>query len=139
MVGSPEWLASALEVQLRLRNVGPGAALEICGVLMLRRHDPETLPKRFSVFEALPLAPGDSRDIVLREGGTLFSEKECIGGIPVGLPREEKIARLTLTWRDEAGLKHAAVFDLDRMKRWRPIGFQHEISEDLWDLDAKIR
>jgi hypothetical protein len=140
MAGSPQWLANTSDVQIRLRNVGPGAALHICGVLMLRRHAPQTLPERFSIFGALPLAPGDSREIIFREGGTLFTEQERIGGIPLGVPQEEeKIARLTLTWRDEAGLKHAAVFDLDHRKRWLFVGFRHEIPEDLWDMDEKKR
>ena len=57
---------------------------------MLRRHDPKTLPKRFSVFEPLPIAPGDSGDIILREGVTLFSGEERMGGIPPGVPRRRR-------------------------------------------------
>jgi hypothetical protein len=125
MVESPTWLARISDVQLRLYNVGSGTALSVCGVLILQPHDPKTLPKQFSVFERLPIAPGDSWEIALREGGSLFSGEERIGGIPLGVPQEEeKIARLTLTWRDEAGLKHAAVFDLDHRKRWLFVGFR---------------
>jgi hypothetical protein len=140
IAGNPQWLANTSDVQIRLYNVGSGTALSICGVLILQPHDPKTLPKQFSVFEQLPIAPGDSREIIFREGGTLFTEQERIGGIPLGVPQEEeKIARLTLTWRDEAGLKHAAVFDLDHRKRWLFVGFRHEIPEDLWDMDEKKR
>jgi hypothetical protein len=139
MVESPTWLARISDVQLWLYNVGSGTALSICGVLILQPYDPKTLPKQFSVFERLPIAPGDSREIALREGGSLFSGEERIGGIPLGVLQEEGIARLTLTWRDEAGLKHAAVFDLDLTGRWLPIGFQHEIPEDLWDMEKEKR
>jgi hypothetical protein len=62
-------LANASALRARLRNAGGGTALNIRAVLMLRPHDPKVLPKQFSAFEALPIAPGDSREIEMGEGG----------------------------------------------------------------------
>ena len=143
-------LANASALRARLRNAGGGTALNIRAVLMLRPHDPKVLPKQFSAFEALPIAPGDSREIEMGEGGTLFSADDRVGGIPMGVPeapgpgnmnlldrRPRRIARLALTWRDEAGLKHAGFFDLDAQFRWHGVGFRRGIPQDLQDLDEE--
>jgi len=125
------------DVWIRLRNIGPGTALRIGGVLMPRRRDPQALPGRFSVFEPLPMAPGGSGDIIFREGVAPFRGEERMGGIPPGVFRKTEIPRLALTRRDEAGFKHAAVSDPDRAKRRPPVGFRHEIPEDLRDADKR--
>jgi hypothetical protein len=136
---------------VRIRNVGSGAALEICGLLMYRPDDRKALPTQFFAFEALPIAPGSSRDIAFRKGVRLFTGKERIGGIPLGISRKAPgpenidptdrrpgwIARLTLTWWDEAGLKHAAIFDLDYAGVWHHVSFRAGIREDLRDLNEK--
>lgn len=146
-----ERLNNANAIRIRLRNAGGGTALNVRAVLILRPYDPKVLPKQFSAFEALPIAPGGSREIEMGEGGTLFSADDRVDGIPMGVPQEAPgpknsdphdrrprlVARLTLTWRDEARLKHAGFFDLDAQSRWHGVGFRHGIPQDLQDLDER--
>lgn len=125
--------------------------MSVRAVLMRRSDNPNVLPEQFSAFEALPLPPGDVREIPMDPGGTIFGPDDRVGGIRLGVPPEEpgpgnvdpadrrprRVARLTLTWRDEAGLKHAGFFDLDARGRWHGAGFRLRIPRDLQDLDEE--
>ncbi|WP_322794736.1 hypothetical protein [Thermoflexus sp.] len=146
-----ERLNNADAVRIRLRNAGGGTALNVRAVLILRPYNPKVLPTQFSAFEAFPLPSGDSREIEMGLGGTIFNIDDQAGGVQLGVPPEEpgpenvnpanrrprRVARLTLTWRDEAGLKHAGFFDLDAQSRWHVVGFRHGIPRDLQDLDEE--
>jgi len=135
------------DINIQIFNSGPGTAMQICGILMLQPDAPTVRPRQFlSSGGNLQILPQEHTEILfleIPESGKRFTGKERIGGIPLGVPREEKkIARLTLTWRDRDGLKHVAVFDLirglDDQETWSPVGYRGKIRKDLWDLISKV-
>jgi hypothetical protein len=87
------------------------------------------------------------------QGGTIFTSRDRVGGVPLtvpvefapekaGLPdprdrRERVIARLTLTCRDSLGLKQSFAYDLDRTGHWISINNGTLVQKDLRDLDAE--
>ena len=138
-------------VRVPVSNGGAGAAFDLCGVLLGIADDPAILPNRFTLWKDIPLPAAASRDAILAHGMTMISGTARIGGSPLQPPPKPNpgevmigaipwyIARLTLTYKDVFGRKHAAMFDYSSQERWENAVFLDNVEHDLADLDREAR
>ncbi len=138
-------------VRVPVANGGAGTAFDLCGVLLGAAHDPAILSHRFTLWKDLPLPAADSRDAILARGmsmvsGTTRIKEHPLQPPPKPHPGDEMIAaiprytaRLTLTYKDVFGRKHAALFDYSSQGRWENAVFLDDVEHDLADLDREAR
>ena len=134
-----------------LHNVGPGIALNVCGVLFEPLPDNETqrttgqhhfhrydLPFT-SGFEirgewngmGLPFV-GDAK-LDKEQQYTLYAPPTpSVGNLFLGATQIN--ARLTLTYSDIFGRKHAAIYDLTAQWEWVSVAYLRNIPKDLGDI-----
>lgn len=145
-----DWLANRCHITLA--NAGPGLATDLCAVLMAPPDRSGALPRRYTLWKDRPLPPGEgARQLVMEVGQTMVGTTARIGAYaltPPPAPAHMDLvlgrapiveARLTLTYRDVFGRKHAAIFDYTSLQRWENAVFLAGIPSDLADLDLEAR
>jgi len=129
------------ELPLEFMNVGTGVALNIWGVLVPPQNIPQT-PYSFSNQAHLLQSKGDT--VVFRQSQSyLFTEKDKIGELDLRPPSEltkvgtidvlRYAARLTLTYLDVFGNKHATIYDYTNIKEWKVVA-HFRVQHDLDDM-----
>lgn len=143
-------------VRIKVENVGPGIALNIWGIVF----EPEPAPMYAELRKltglhhyhryAMPLKSGENIRLDWTGGGIPVTGDTEIGTTtkrymlyapPRPTPAEaqrgvtEKIARLTLTYSDIFGRKHAAIYDLTAQMQWENVDYLRDIPADLGDLE----
>lgn len=137
------WQNSALDVDIT--NVGPGVAMDVCGLLFPPSNYPQAeVPAQFYGRHPFPIPKGDVRTVTLRQGRSNFTLKDRIDGCDLAFPTSEKakLARLTLSWRDILNHKHAVTFDIvmDSVAahHWEFVKRRRYIEHDLLDRAPKV-
>lgn len=140
------------EFTLSIRNVGAGVATNIRGVILPPKKDLKYIPPQFSVRIPSPLPINQSTNAVFIVGGTMLAERDMISGCPVCVPqdrapessmpdsadlRDRCIARLTLTYTDIFGIKHASVFDITTSGIWIGVAYLQHITKDIGDINIE--
>lgn len=146
--GNVDW--SEPERRIPLENAGSGVAVNICGVLI----GPRTMSKsdRYTLWQEAPLTTLEGmRPMQFRRGGAgTIPNDTTIGAYTLHAPDKPSqaelmagapwiVARLTVTYHDVFGRKHAALFDYTAMPAWSVVAFLEDISHDLLDLDDRNR
>ena len=132
-----------------LRNVGTGIATNIWGVLM----QPETMPPpniQYAGFVGSPISPTDhSLEVLFLRGRTKLTCEDTIDEHTLCVPKDlspkqdfeqnargdKYLARLTLTYHDIFGRKHASIFDFTKRGVWVNRAFVPNIKHDLGEMD----
>ncbi len=135
------------ECAVVLANAGGGIATELCGVLMGPDARPVVNP-RYTLWKAVPLRPTDAPvSMTMIGSASKVGGAACIGSRSLEPPLPPSlddmawratpyvIARLTLTYRDVFGCKHASMVDYTSMQRWENAVFLPNITQDLEDLE----
>ena len=141
-------------VHVAIKNVGAGIALNIWGVVFEPEPEQEILkqtgPHHSHRYE-LPLEPGKESTLDWTGGGLPTSGDTEIGTTKrykLYAPRKptfvqqqrgmaDMIARLTLTYSDIFGRKHAAIYDLTTQMQWEHVAYLRDIADDLGDLERE--
>ncbi len=134
------------ELPLTLVNVGTGTALNTWGVLV----PPKYVPLRpYSFRNQVPLLQENRAEVRFHFGRFLFTEKDKIGAYDLmpssELTREDGTgrrlryaARLSLTYLDVFGNKHATIYDLTDENEWKFVA-DVRVQRDLDDMDKDIK
>jgi hypothetical protein len=152
---NPGYDRSLTYATIAIRNSGPGIALNIWGVVF--EAEPELVVhkqtgQRHSHHYALPLEPGKDIKVEWTAGGLPMNGDAEIGatiryklfapGKPTSAESQhgetEKVARLTLTYSDIFGRKHAAVYDFTAQNQWETVAYLRNIAKDLSDLEREV-
>ncbi len=126
-----------------------GIATNVWGVLM----PPAPMPSstyQYSHRLASPLSVGEEGPIYFTKGGTVFTCDDKIGSHTLCVPKERApedgfadttdrrdrcVVRLTLTYSDIFGRKHASIFDYTLTNMWVCVAFIPNIEYDLDEMD----
>lgn len=141
-------------VYVSIKNVGAGIALNIWGIVFEQEPELDNLKQtgqHHSHRYALPLEPGEVSREDWKGGGLLTSGDAEIDttkhyklyapGKPT--PKQAlqgvagKVARLTLTYTDIFGRKHAAIYDLTDQMQWESVAYLRNIASDLGELERE--
>ncbi len=143
-------------VRVAVKNAGPGIALNIWGIVFeaepqveLHKQTGQHHSRRYP----LPLVPGAEIREDWTGGGLPVSGDTEIGNTetkryklyaprtptPAELQQgmTEKVARLTLTYTDIFGRKHAAIYDLTAQMAWENVDYLRNLTHDLGDLERE--
>jgi hypothetical protein len=140
--------------RVTVRNAGPGIALNIWGIVFEPEPTEDVLKQtgqHHSHRYAKPIEPGDVTQIDWQGGGLPMSGDTEIGKTrryKLYAPRRptqaeilrgetEKVARLTLTYTDIFGRKHAAIYDLTAQLQWENVDYLRDIDQDLGDMERE--
>jgi hypothetical protein len=129
-----------------IQNVGTGIATDIWIALL----PPAPLPEGTSHYVSRlgsPLAAGSNPvRVYLRQETVLFREGNRLGAYALAVPSardndlseraDRFLARLSITYHDIFGRKHASIFDLNDRNLWVNVAFLAAISHDLGDIHA---
>jgi hypothetical protein len=143
---------SQRELIINLKNVGAGVAVNIWGVILPPNEVRTDVPPQFNLRAPDPIANGDKSGYKFQLGGSVFTGQERIGQIELGAPkgeavetdiselnqmdrRDRYVARLTLSYEDIYGLKHASIYSLTSTGAWVCTKVLSNISESLRDFD----
>lgn len=133
------------EISIKVVNAGPGVAMNVCGVFMDHCHNPQITDRRFSYMRRDILLATEERIIKFERGGTLVNGEDEIGGIKVGPSERETsfqnpspfvIGRLTITYSDIFGRKHATSIDYTKMERWEDPQISTNIPQGIDELET---
>jgi hypothetical protein len=142
---------------VKVRNVGTGVALNVWGVLLPPKQA-ETVdpPRQYCLKSHAPISQEDKdidtyfleekifrgdEMIAHREGTT---EQYSLCPPSVDLPQDSVdgrlgyVARLTLTYRDVFGRKHASIYDHTDRHRWKFVVHLDDIRNDLEDMHTSV-
>jgi len=123
--------------EVEIENVGSGVATNVCGVILPPIEPTPDTDKVFSMRLPRPIANGQPLHGHFEIGAILIFPGNHIENISLFAPKNPfYLLRLTLTYWDVLGLKHASVFDLNRNLVWEQVAILNEISQDLRDIDA---
>lgn len=156
------------KVPVKIKNVGPGIALNIWGIVFGPEPTDETqrvMEQHHSHRYGLPLepvtaessstsptAPRNTVETVWSAGGVaVWGNAEITDGTKhytLYAPRKpsladtmrgnaEKVARLTLTYSDIFGRKHAAIYDLTAQMVWENVAYVRNIQHDLDEMQQE--
>jgi hypothetical protein len=135
------------ECVVTLANVGTGIALNVWGIIMGPEPGSVTsdYPQRYTL-NVMPVLHCGPREVVKApKAGPILLGTAMIGEhqlyapkVPAHIDRFQKgtpviVARLTLTYHDIFGHKHATIFDYLAWGQWRYVAFLRNIPEDLED------
>ena len=136
-------------VDIKIRNVGTGIATNVWGVVMPSEPMPNSA-FQFSHRYACPLSVNEEEVAYFTKGGTLFTCDDKIGQYTLCVPKERApeegfantndrrdrcVVRLTLTYADIFGRKHASIFDYTLTNMWVCVAFIPDIEHDLGEMD----
>jgi hypothetical protein len=136
-----------------LKNAGAGVALTICGVFFGPKptRPDHAKTERYTLWRDQPLLAQEQRSAAPMEfGASMVSGHDIIDSHTLYAPPEPTydemlqgtpwvVARLTLTYRDIFGRKHASISDYHQLHGWQPVAFLANITDDLIDLDCRAR
>lgn len=136
-----------------LKNAGAGVALTIYGVFFgpkpTRADQAQT--ERYTLWRDQPLLASESRSAApMSLGGSMVGGNDSIGSHTLYGPPEPTyvemhkgvpwiVARLTLTYLDIYGRKHASISDYHQLHGWQPAAFLVDIPDDLTDLNRRAQ
>ncbi len=142
---------------VKIRNVGPGAALNVWGVLLPPKQA-ETVdpPRQYCLRSHAPISQADKDidiyfleekifrgdEMIAHRDGTKEQYSLCPPSLD--LPQDSVdgryayIARLTLTYRDVFGRKHASIYDHTDRHRWKFVVHLDDIRNDLEDMHTSV-
>ena len=134
------------EVFVTIQNVGTGLATNIRMLVQPPALALEDLsPYVCRLGSPLP-ANSDPVKVYLHPGATRYSESERLGGHSLYLPPEQAagpagstdhfLARLSITYQDIFGRKHASIFDLSAWGIWVNVAFLPTLERDLAEREA---
>jgi hypothetical protein len=143
---------------VRIKNVGTGVALNFWGVLLPPKQAKTVdLPRQYCLRSHTPVSQGDKDiDTYFLSGEILFRSDEMIENRDgttkqyslyppsIDLPpdgvdgQNGYVARLTLTYRDVFGKKHASIYDHTNRHRWKFVVHLDDIRNDLEDMQTPI-
>jgi len=143
---------------VRIKNVGTGVALNVWGVLLPpKQAEPVDHPRQYCLRSHTPVSQGDKDiDTYFLSGEILFRSDEMIENRDgtteqytlcppsVDLPPDGAdgqngyVARLTLTYRDVFGKKHASIYDHTNRHRWKFVVHLDDIRNDLEDMQTPV-
>ncbi len=136
---------NAPEHPLFIQNAGNGIATNVRGVILPPSDFHLDTSFQFSMRLNLPIANGERLEGVFMKGGTLFTSKDSIGNIPLAVPegsfsslsdrRDRSFARISFSYSDSFGLKHASIFDLTKTGVWVNVDIVKDIAQDLGDMN----
>jgi hypothetical protein len=144
-------LVNAKERYIDIKNSGRGVATNIWGLLSPYTDPGNSVPTPLSMRFPFPLPAGDTVQTLFQIGGTIINRADLIGEhslfvLPgkgpmqditdLGDRQERSAARLTLTYHDIFGSKHAAIFDMTTQGKYRFIATLDNISMDITDIHA---
>ncbi len=129
-----------------IQNVGVGIAINIWIAMLPPALATESITQYASRLGS-PLAAGSGPvKVYLNQGATQFQESDHVQGYTLSVPPERAaglaeradhfLARLSITYQDIFGRKHASLFDLSDRGIWVNVAFLTPIERDLGDLDA---
>lgn len=140
-------------VRVTVKNAGAGIALNIWGIVFEPTPTSETqrlTGQHHSHRYDLPLEPGDTKLVDWSGGGVAVSGDAEMGDgtrhFSLYAPSKpafadvlhgetEKIARLTLTYRDIFGRRHVAIYDLTAQMEWENVAFLRNVPQDLGEME----
>lgn len=133
---------------IKIHNGGTGIATNVWGVLM-PPASVLSISNQHHIQFWIPLRPGvdSSEDIIgtlFTRGGTLFSCDDKIGEYTLCIPeiqkgRGDRTARLTLTYSDIFGRRHASIFDYTNTGNWVQVDILTNIQQRLDEIDQAKR
>lgn len=154
-------------VSVAIENIGQGLALNVQGTIYPPEPEPQyaSNPPTDHVHKhryELPLQPGERIPKTVGEGvqwvayAPILPPTMLIGDAgqhtqySLWAPRKptlvegahgalEMRARLTLTYADIFGRKHAAIYDLTKDNEWVNVAYLNSISADVSDLERPLR
>lgn len=129
-----------------IQNVGTGIATNIWIALL----PPAPMSESSSQYArrlGSPIAPGgDPLKVYLHQDITLFKENDSINDYSLCVPPDRTagsteradrfIARMSITYQDIFGRKHASIFDFSERGIWVNVAILPNIAHDLGDMDA---
>lgn len=135
-----DWNASTTFVTIQ--NVGAGVATNIW-IAILPPASAEGGAQYVSRLGS-PLAAGSSPvKVYLGQGALLFRESDRLNEHSLSLPAEGSqgrgdhfLARLSITYQDIFGRKHASIFDLSDRGLWVNVAFVANVARDLGEINS---
>jgi hypothetical protein len=98
-----------------IRNVGTGVATNVKGVILPPTEPAPSTDLVFSASVFRPLAADESMSVLFEKGAILVFRGNQIANVPLfATASSHHMLRLTLTYWDILGLKHASIFDLTK-------------------------
>jgi hypothetical protein len=133
-------------VFVTLQNVGNGTATNIWIAVLPPLPAPDAA-SQYLCRLGTPLPAGsDPVKVYLRQSAPVFSEDQSIKGHALHIPPERAagpadtanhfLARLSITYQDIFGRKHASIFDLSDWGIWVNVAFLPNIEHGLAELQA---
>lgn len=155
---NPTWLQwNAREQSLDIQNIGTGVALNIVSVLYgpealvlpgnTQKRDNMARNEHWTAWDCNPISPGQHEIVPYTIGASMFIEgnkriQNCSFNAsphpffnPID-PEPTYLCRVTTTYHDVFGRKHASIFDVDSQYRWRMVACLENIKIDLFDLEG---
>lgn len=134
-----------------IQNAGNGVALNVFGVIF----PPAALQSqpRYWTRPPFPILSHKRANVWFEQGGTLLSRHHQIGPHPLFVPDDRAPeqgvpnfyrrgprcqARLTLTYTDIFGRRHASIFDYTIMHKWECVAILDDIPQTLDEMDRDI-
>jgi hypothetical protein len=150
---APKYVDLSTTQVLKIKNIGPGVALNLSLVLFGPPLVPTSnlLPNRVVAWLEPPLSSGEERSVEMPAGQSNFNGDVYVAddtsltlfAPPLPSTRDVMVgsadmfvARLTITYHDVFERKHSSTYDFDALGRWFSRGYQEDIPQDLWDLEG---
>ncbi len=139
-------LSETRALTIFVKNVGSGVASNIVGAI-LPSDDPNPLDtsRIFSLYFPHPIAKNDAYPVkaVFQRGNMFILPTNRLSNritqVPLYAPANDfSPLRLSLTYSDLLGLKHASVFDFTRDGVWEQKHILNEISQDLAEMSEEF-
>lgn len=152
-LGVPNWAAdynaNMPYITVNYQNAGPGAALNIWGVIFgpePQGGDAPNVPGH-SGRQGMPLPAGRQYEDRWHQGGSMVRGTDTIAGQRLFAPQHPSLgrqlrgsipitARLTFTCRDAFNRKHVSIFDLSPQVGWIPV-YTGPADKELLDLERE--
>jgi len=143
---------SARRHEIEVENVGTGAALNVWGALLPPYERGTNLPHQFFVRWRAPIKQGETVRAQFNCGGFILHCGDKIGEHSLCVPREyaprrelrdltdrtpRYRMRLTLTYSDVFGRRHASIFDYSTADTWSHVDFLKDIPQRLDEMDRE--